>query len=91
MEPVCSMAWIAPLSRLLGHEHMSTTQIYLHANLQLKEQARAKTEPSPDSPAATSIGSAFGLPPEPLIMPSPQQENGVIPWASKITATLGII
>ena len=31
----------------LGHEHMDTTQIYLHANLQLKEQALAKTEPFP--------------------------------------------
>jgi site-specific recombinase XerD len=31
----------------LGHEHMDTTQVYLHANLQLKEQALAKTEPFP--------------------------------------------
>lgn len=29
----------------LGHESMETTQAYLHANLQLKEQALAKTEP----------------------------------------------
>jgi len=29
----------------LGHESMETTQIYLHANLELKEQALAKTEP----------------------------------------------
>ncbi len=29
----------------LGHESMDTTQIYLHANLELKEQALAKTEP----------------------------------------------
>jgi site-specific recombinase XerD len=29
----------------LGHENMETTQTYLHANLQLKEQALAKTEP----------------------------------------------
>jgi len=29
----------------LGHESMETTQVYLHANLQLKEQALAKTEP----------------------------------------------
>jgi integrase/recombinase XerD len=29
----------------LGHESMDTTQIYLHANLQLKEQALAKTAP----------------------------------------------
>jgi len=29
----------------LGHESMETTQIYLHASLELKEQALAKTEP----------------------------------------------
>ena len=29
----------------LGHESMETTQIYLHANLELKELALAKTEP----------------------------------------------
>ena len=29
----------------LGHESMDTTQIYLHANLKLKEEALAKTNP----------------------------------------------
>jgi len=29
----------------LGHEQMETTQAYLHANMQIKEQALAKTEP----------------------------------------------
>lgn len=29
----------------LGHESMDTTQVYLHANLELKEQALAKTKP----------------------------------------------
>ena len=29
----------------LGHQCMDTTQVYLHANIQLKEQALAKTEP----------------------------------------------
>jgi site-specific recombinase XerD len=29
----------------LGHESMETTQVYLHANLELKEKALAKTEP----------------------------------------------
>jgi integrase/recombinase XerD len=29
----------------LGHESMETTQVYLHANLELKETALAKTEP----------------------------------------------
>jgi integrase/recombinase XerD len=29
----------------LGHESMNTTQVYLHANMELKEQALAKTKP----------------------------------------------
>ena len=29
----------------LGHESMDTTQVYLHANLELKERALAKTMP----------------------------------------------
>ena len=39
----------------LGHERVETTQIYLHADLALKERALARTNP-PDtpSPAATS-------------------------------------
>ena len=34
----------------LGHESMETTQVYLHANLALKEQALAKTEPLKSPP-----------------------------------------
>ena len=34
----------------LGHKSVETTQIYLHANLQLKEQALAKTEPFKGKP-----------------------------------------
>jgi len=29
----------------LGHEFMDTTQMYLHANIELKEKALAKTKP----------------------------------------------
>ena len=34
----------------LGHEHVDTTQIYLHADLALKEQALATTTPSTSLP-----------------------------------------
>jgi integrase/recombinase XerD len=34
----------------LGHESMETTQVYLHANLALKEQALAKTNPFKERP-----------------------------------------
>ena len=33
------------ISLWLGHERMDTTQIYLHASLELKEKAFAKTRP----------------------------------------------
>jgi integrase/recombinase XerD len=36
----------------LGHEQIETTQIYLHADLQLKERALAKTTPATSRPAA---------------------------------------
>jgi integrase/recombinase XerD len=35
----------------LGHESMETTQVYLHANLELKEQALAKTQPFNGKPS----------------------------------------
>jgi integrase/recombinase XerD len=35
----------------LGHESMETTQVYMHANLELKEQALAKTQPFNGRPA----------------------------------------
>jgi integrase/recombinase XerD len=34
----------------LGHESFETTQIYLHADLQIKERALARTAPLPTSP-----------------------------------------
>ena len=34
----------------LGHEHVETTQIYLHADLQLKERALARTRPPTTKP-----------------------------------------
>jgi integrase len=39
---------IAVIALWLGHERMETTQIYLHADLALKERALARTEP-PDA------------------------------------------
>jgi integrase len=33
----------------LGHEHVQTTQIYLHGDLSMKERALARTAP-PDTP-----------------------------------------
>jgi site-specific recombinase XerD len=35
----------------LGHESMETVQVYLHADLELKEQALAKTQPFNGRPA----------------------------------------
>lgn len=44
----------------LGHEKVETTQIYLHADLQLKEQALARTTPATVTPGRYR-------PPEPLL------------------------
>jgi len=35
----------AVIALWLGHESLETTQVYLHANLELKEAALAKTQP----------------------------------------------
>jgi integrase/recombinase XerD len=34
----------------LGHEHVATTQIYIHADLALKEKALARTVPQDAEP-----------------------------------------
>ena len=39
---------ISVIALWLGHEQLETTQIYLHADLQIKEQALARTTP-PDA------------------------------------------
>jgi hypothetical protein len=38
----------------LGHEQVATTQVYIHADLTLKERALARTTPPPPPQAATS-------------------------------------
>jgi site-specific recombinase XerD len=43
----------------LGHESIETTQIYLHADLQLKEQALARTNSSGQVPRRFSPGDAL--------------------------------
>jgi hypothetical protein len=38
----------------LGHEQVETTQVYLHADLALKERALARTTPLDSKPAAAT-------------------------------------
>ena len=40
----------AVIALWLGHERVETTQIYLHADLRLKEQALARTKPPTTKP-----------------------------------------
>ena len=55
----------------LGHEGVETTQIYLHADLAIKERALARTAPSRhDTRSLPATRHAPRLPREPLIMPS---------------------
>ena len=41
----------AVIALWLGHESVDTTSVYLHADLELKERAMAKTSPSGIRPA----------------------------------------
>jgi integrase/recombinase XerD len=52
---------ISTIALWLGHESIATSQIYLHADLALKERALARTAP----PAATPPGRH--RPPDPLL------------------------
>jgi hypothetical protein len=38
----------------MGHENVATTQVYIHADLALKERAIARTAPQDTPPVATS-------------------------------------
>ena len=55
----------------LGHEQAETTQIYLHADLGLKEKALARTTPANTSPGRYHPPDQLArLPRKPLIMPT---------------------
>jgi len=43
----------------LGHEHIQTTQIYLHADMQLKEKALARTTPHNSKPGRYHAGDTL--------------------------------
>jgi len=50
----------------LGHERMDTTQIYLHASLELKEKALAKTKPFWTTTPIPATRTTDGVPAKPL-------------------------
>jgi hypothetical protein len=55
----------------LGHESVETTQMYIHADMQLKERAMARTQPAKITRGRyRPDGRAAGLPGSPLIMPT---------------------
>jgi hypothetical protein len=69
----------------LGHGSVETTQMYLHADLRLKEQALSRVEPlgvkpsryRPDDHPPELLG-------EPLIMPGDQRSHSRDPPASRV-------
>lgn len=55
----------------LGHEAVETTQIYLHADLAIKERALARTTPTGTSPGRyRPPGHPARVPRDALIMPT---------------------
>ena len=42
--------YTSEIALLLGHEQIATTQIYLHADLAIKERALARTTPANTKP-----------------------------------------
>ena len=51
----------------MGHENVATTQIYIHADLALKERAIARTAPQDTTYAAGSFGTALPIPKDKLV------------------------
>ena len=60
----------AVIALWLGHESVETTQIYLDADLALKEQALAKTNPVKGAPKALSTGRRVAGLPQTTLIPS---------------------
>ena len=60
----------AVIALWLGHADIRSTQIYLHADMTIKERALARTTPHPSSPADTARRPAAGLPRKPVIIPT---------------------
>ena len=67
----------------LGHEQLSTTNIYLHADMTHKQQAIDRTKPLATKPGRYGPRLAPQVPGGPLIMPT--SSNG-IPYATTATA-----
>jgi hypothetical protein len=53
----------------LGHESVETTQIYLDADLALKEKSWAKPSKATNASALKARGSIIGFPERPVIRP----------------------
>ena len=63
---------VATIALWLGHASVKSTDVYLHADLTLKEQALARTAPTPAAaPSISTAGQAARLPREPVVMPGP--------------------
>ena len=76
---------ITVIALWLGHEQVSTTTIYLHADMTHKQRAIDRTKPlgrqaRPLQPPDTLIA----LPREPLIMPTPRRRT---PCPARTSAT----
>jgi integrase/recombinase XerD len=54
----------------LGHESIDNTQMYVHVDIELKEKAMAKTQPTVLSPGRDRQATICRLPGRALIMPA---------------------
>ena len=84
---------VSVIALWMGHENIATCQIYIHADLALKERALARTAPqdahpvatnpqTPSWPSSTDCDYAEHPTPTTLATTSPPEPIGITAWSA---------